>query len=162
MTNHPHDCPVCEEGGECHLQDMTLMTGHAYRRYRFKKRTFRNQYLGPFITHEMNRCIACYRCVRFYREYAGGRDFDVFAAHNHVYFGRHEDGVLENEFSGNLAEVCPTGVFDDKPFAELYDAQMGFARRRHRSACIARSAATQRPTNAMAKRGVSSTVTTAR
>jgi NADH-quinone oxidoreductase subunit G len=121
MTNHPHDCPVCEEGGECHLQDMTLMTGHSYRRYRFKKRTFRNQYLGPFITHEMNRCIACYRCVRFYREYAGGRDFDVFAAHNHVYFGRHEDGVLENEFSGNLAEVCPTGVFDDKPFAKVYE-----------------------------------------
>jgi NADH-quinone oxidoreductase subunit G len=121
MTNHPHDCPVCEEGGECHLQDITLMTGHAYRRYRFKKRTFRNQYLGPFITHEMNRCIACYRCVRFYREYAGGRDFDVFAAHNHVYFGRHEDGVLENEFSGNLAEVCPTGVFDDKPFAKVYE-----------------------------------------
>jgi len=121
MSNHPHDCPVCEEGGECHLQDMTVMTGHAYRRYRFKKRTFRNQYLGPFITHEMNRCIACYRCVRFYREYAGGRDFDVFAAHNHVYFGRHEDGVLESEFSGNLAEVCPTGVFDDKPFAELYE-----------------------------------------
>ena len=121
MTNHPHDCPVCEEGGECHLQDMTLMTGHAYRRYRFKKRTFRNQYLGPFITHEMNRCIACYRCVRFYREYAGGRDFDVFAAHNHVYFGRHADGVLENEFSGNLAEVCPTGVFDDKPFAKVYE-----------------------------------------
>ena len=121
MTNHPHDCPVCEEGGECHLQDMTVMTGHVYRRYRFKKRTFRNQYLGPFITHEMNRCIACYRCVRFYREYAGGRDFDVFAAHNHVYFGRHEDGVLENEFSGNLAEVCPTGVFDDKPFAKVYE-----------------------------------------
>jgi NADH-quinone oxidoreductase subunit G len=121
MTNHPHDCPVCEEGGECHLQDMTLMTGHIYRRYRFKKRTFRNQYLGPFITHEMNRCIACYRCVRFYREYAGGRDFDVFAAHNHVYFGRHEDGVLESEFSGNLAEVCPTGVFDDKPFAKVYE-----------------------------------------
>ena len=103
MVNHPHDCPICDEGGECHLQDMTLMTGHIYRRYRFKKRTFRNQYLGPFITHEMNRCIACYRCVRFYREYAGGRDFDVFAAHNHVYFGRHEDGVLESEFSGNLA-----------------------------------------------------------
>jgi NADH-quinone oxidoreductase subunit G len=121
MTNHPHDCPVCEEGGECHLQDMTLMTGHAYRRYRFKKRTFRNQYLGPFITHEMNRCIACYRCVRFYREYAGGRDFDVFAAHNHVYFGRHEDGVLESEFSGNLAEVCPTGVFNDKTLADVYD-----------------------------------------
>ena len=48
MTNHPHDCPVCEEGGECHLQDMTVMTGHTYRRYRFTKRTHRNQYLGPF------------------------------------------------------------------------------------------------------------------
>jgi NADH-quinone oxidoreductase subunit G len=121
MTNHPHDCPVCEEGGECHLQDMTLMTGHVYRRYRFKKRTFRNQYLGPFVTHEMNRCIACYRCVRFYRDYAGGRDFDVFAIHRNVYFGRHEDGVLENEFSGNLAEVCPTGVFDDKTFSEHFN-----------------------------------------
>ena len=121
MTNHPHDCPVCEEGGECHLQDMTLMSGHIYRRYRFKKRTFRNQYLGPFLTHEMNRCIACYRCVRFYRNYAGGRDFEVFAIHRNVYFGRYEDGVLENEFSGNLAEVCPTGVFDDKTLSDFYN-----------------------------------------
>jgi NADH-quinone oxidoreductase subunit G len=121
MTNHPHDCPVCEEGSECHLQDMTLMTGHVYRRYRFKKRTFHNQYLGPFLTHEMNRCIACYRCVRFYRDYAGGRDFNVFAIHRNVYFGRYEDGVLENEFSGNLAEVCPTGVFDDKTLSAAYN-----------------------------------------
>ena len=120
MTNHPHDCPVCDEGGECHLQDMTQMTGHVYRRFRFKKRTYNNQYLGPFLTHEMNRCIQCYRCVRFYRDYAGGRDFDVFASHNHVYFGRHEDGVLQNEFSGNLVEVCPTGVFDDKTFNKHY------------------------------------------
>jgi NADH-quinone oxidoreductase subunit G len=114
MTNHPHDCPVCDEGGECHLQDMTVMTGHDYRRYRFNKRTHLNQYLGPFVNHEMNRCIQCYRCVRFYRDFAGGRDFDVFAAHNNVYFGRQADGVLESEFSGNLVEVCPTGVFTDK------------------------------------------------
>ena len=110
MVNHPHDCPVCEEGGECHLQDMTVMTGHAYRRYRFTKRTHRNQDLGPFIKHEMNRCIACYRCTRFYRDYAGGRDLEAFGAHDHVYFGRHEDGTLENEFSGNLVEICPTGA----------------------------------------------------
>jgi NADH-quinone oxidoreductase subunit G len=120
MTNHPHDCPICDEGGECHLQDMTVMTGHNYREYRFEKRTHRNQDLGPFINHEMNRCIACYRCVRFYRDYAGGRDFDVFAAHNYVYFGRHEDGTLENEFSGNLVEVCPTGVFTDKTLKQHY------------------------------------------
>jgi len=120
MLNHPHDCPVCDEGGECHLQDMTVMTGHDYRRYRFHKRTFQNQNLGPFVNQEMNRCIQCYRCVRFYREYAGGRDFDSFALRNQVFFGRHTDGVLENEFAGNLVEVCPTGVFTDKTLKQHY------------------------------------------
>ena len=125
MLNHPHDCPVCDEGGECHLQDMTVMTGHVYRRSRFKKRTYPNQYLGPFITHEMNRCIQCYRCVRFYRDYAGGRDLDVFAIHDHVYFGRQKDGVLENEFSGNLVEVCPTGRVHGQDLPEALLPQMG-------------------------------------
>ncbi|MCL4535092.1 MAG: NADH-quinone oxidoreductase subunit NuoG [Bacteroidetes bacterium] len=120
MENHPHDCPVCDEGSECHLQDMTVMTGHTYRRFRFPKRTHVNQDLGPFVTHEMNRCIQCYRCVRFYRDYAGGRDLDVFAAHNHVYFGRQTDGTLESEFAGNLVEVCPTGVFTDKTLRPHY------------------------------------------
>jgi NADH-quinone oxidoreductase subunit G len=120
MTNHPHDCAVCDEGGSCHLQDMTVMTGHNYRRYNYKKRTFQNQYLGPFINHEMNRCIQCYRCVRFYKDYAGGKDLDAFASKNNVYFGRAEDGVLESEFSGNLSEVCPTGVFTDKTLQEHY------------------------------------------
>lgn len=120
MVNHPHDCPVCDEGGECHLQDMTVMTGHVYRRSRFPKRTHRNQALGPFIRHEMNRCIQCYRCVRYYRDYAGGRDLNVFGAHDALYFGRDQDGTLENEFSGNLVEVCPTGVFTDKTFFHHY------------------------------------------
>lgn len=121
MTNHPHDCPVCEEGGHCHLQDMTVMTGHNERRYRFTKRTHQNQELGPFIAHEMNRCIACYRCVRYYKDYAGGTDLGVFGAHDNVYFGRVEDGALESEFSGNLTEVCPTGVFTDKTHSERYN-----------------------------------------
>ncbi|MDZ7827426.1 MAG: NADH-quinone oxidoreductase subunit NuoG [Gammaproteobacteria bacterium] len=120
MVNHPHDCPVCEEGGECHLQDMTVMTGHSMRVYPGPKRTWRNQYLGPLINHEMNRCITCYRCVRFYRDYAGGTDLEDFGSRDRVYFGRAEDGVLENEFSGNLVEVCPTGVFTDRPFARRY------------------------------------------
>jgi NADH-quinone oxidoreductase subunit G len=120
MSNHPHDCPVCEEGGECHLQDMTVMSGHVYRRHRFPKRTFRNQDLGPFLSHEMNRCITCYRCVRFYQDYAGGRDLEAFAIGHRVYFGREADGTLENEFSGNLAEVCPTGVFTDKTYGRSY------------------------------------------
>jgi NADH-quinone oxidoreductase subunit G len=128
MVNHPHDCPVCDEGGECHLQDMTVMTGHDYRRYTFEKRTFRNQYLGPFVNHEMNRCIQCYRCVRFYREYAGGNDLNAFALRNIVFFGRDRDGVLENEFAGNLVEVCPTGVFTDatlkRHYTRKWDLQM--------------------------------------
>ncbi|MFI2811574.1 NADH-quinone oxidoreductase subunit NuoG [Microbulbifer sp. JSM ZJ756] len=120
MTNHPHDCPVCEEGGECHLQDMTEMSGHTYRRFRGLKRTHRNQYLGPFINHEMNRCIACYRCVRFYRDYAGGDDLEALGRNNQVYFGRQCDGKLENGFSGNLVEVCPTGVFTDQTFSRHF------------------------------------------
>jgi NADH-quinone oxidoreductase subunit G len=120
MTNHPHDCPVCDEGGECHLQDMTVMTGHNYSRFNFKKRTYLNQDLGPYINHEMNRCIQCYRCVRFYRDYAGGKDLHVFGSAAKVYFGRHTDGKLESPFSGNLAEVCPTGVFTDKTLGRHY------------------------------------------
>ncbi|MNO78150.1 NADH-quinone oxidoreductase subunit G [compost metagenome] len=69
----------------------------------------------------MNRCIACYRCVRFYKDYAGGTDLGVFGAHDNVYFGRVEDGALESEFSGNLTEVCPTGVFTDKTHSERYN-----------------------------------------
>lgn len=121
MTNHPHDCPTCEEGGHCHLQDMTYMSGHRKRRYRFTKRTHHNQDLGVFINHEMNRCIACYRCVRFYKDYAGGTDFGVYASNNRVYFGREESGQLQSEFSGNLTEVCPTGVFTDKTHSDRYN-----------------------------------------
>ena len=104
------------------------MTGHVYRRFRGQKRTFHNQDLGPFVNHEMNRCIQCYRCVRFYLDYAGGRDFDAFVFRNHVYFGRQKDGTLESEFSGNLVEVCPTGVFTDKTlkahYTRKWDLQM--------------------------------------
>lgn len=120
MQNHPHDCPVCDEGGECHLQDMTVMTGHRMRSYSFGKRTFSNQYLGPLINHEMNRCIQCQRCVRFYRDYAGGDDLNAFRLRDTIYFGRAEDGVLESEFSGNLVEVCPTGVFTDATLKQHY------------------------------------------
>jgi NADH-quinone oxidoreductase subunit G len=114
MINHPHDCPVCDEGGECQLQDLTIAGGHGIRRYSGKKRTHVNQNLGPYIEHEMNRCIQCYRCVRFYQEYAGGTDFGVMGSAGRVYYGRFQDGQLESPFSGNLVDICPTGVFTDK------------------------------------------------
>jgi NADH-quinone oxidoreductase subunit G len=115
MLNHPHDCPVCDEGGQCLLQDLTVAGGHSIRRYEGRKRTYQDQYLGPFIQHEMNRCIHCYRCSRFYQEYAGYRDLGAMQIANRVYFGRYADGQLESPFSGNLVDICPTGVYTDKP-----------------------------------------------
>ncbi|MCW5197653.1 NADH-quinone oxidoreductase subunit NuoG [Buchnera aphidicola] len=120
MLNHPHDCPVCEEGGNCHLQDMTVMTQHVHRRYRFNKKKYKSQYLGFFISHEMNRCISCYRCVRYYKDYADGKDFDVYGINQNLFFGRFQNGELESEYSGNLIDVCPTGVFTDKTYSENY------------------------------------------
>ncbi|WP_243373764.1 NADH-quinone oxidoreductase subunit NuoG [Geotalea sp. SG265] len=127
MINHPHDCPVCDEGGECLLQDYTIAGGHGIRRYQGKKRTFNNQFLGPYIEHEMNRCIECYRCARFYQDFAGGSDFGVMGSAGRVYFGRFQDGPLQSPFSGNLVDICPTGVFTDKTArfrARYWDYQM--------------------------------------
>jgi NADH-quinone oxidoreductase subunit G len=115
MLNHPHDCPVCDEGGHCLLQDMTVSGGHGVRRYRGKKRTHRDQFLGPLVQHEMNRCIQCYRCVRYYREFSGYDDLGVMGIGSRVYYGRFEEGVLESPFAGNLIDICPTGVYTDKP-----------------------------------------------
>ncbi len=115
MMNHPHDCPVCDEGGHCLLQDLTVAGGHGIRRYPGKKRTYRDQYLGPFVQHEMNRCIHCYRCRRFYQDFSGYRDLGAMQIACRTYFGRFSDGPLESPFSGNLIDVCPTGVYTDKP-----------------------------------------------
>ena len=115
MLSHPHDCPVCDEGGHCLLQDMTISGGHGKRRYLGLKRTYRDQYLGPLVQHEMNRCIHCYRCSRFYQEFAGYFDLGVMQIANRTYFGRFKDGVLESPFTGNLSDICPTGVYTDKP-----------------------------------------------
>ena len=114
MVNHPLDCPVCDEGGQCLLQDETWSCGHGIRRFQGRKRTYRDQYLGPYIQHEMNRCIHCYRCSRFYQEFAGYRDLGPMQIGNRLYFGRFSDGKLESHFSGNLVDICPTGVYTDK------------------------------------------------
>ncbi|MDX9787465.1 MAG: NADH-quinone oxidoreductase subunit NuoG [Desulfobacterales bacterium] len=115
MMNHPHDCPVCDEGGHCLLQEMTISGGHGRRRYSGLKRTYMDQFLGPLIQQEMNRCIHCYRCARFYQEITGYRDFGVLRIGSRTSYGRFSEGALESPFSGNLADICPTGVFTDKP-----------------------------------------------
>ncbi|MEW6442416.1 MAG: NADH-quinone oxidoreductase subunit NuoG [bacterium] len=133
MLHHPHDCPVCDEGGHCLLQDMTIAGGHGIRRYPGKKRTYRDQHLGPLVQHEMNRCIQCYRCSRYYQELAGYRDLGVMQIGYRVYFGRQRDGNLESPYAGNLIDLCPTGVYTDKPsrfVGRRWDYQ------RSRSLCI--------------------------
>jgi NADH-quinone oxidoreductase subunit G len=133
MLNHPHDCPVCDEGGHCLLQDMTVSGGHGIRRYAGRKRTYVDQYLGPLIQHEMNRCIHCYRCARYYQEFTGYRDLGVMRNSNRTYYGRFQDGILESPFAGNLSDICPTGVYTDKPsrfFGRRWDYQ------RNPSVCI--------------------------
>jgi len=115
MINHPHDCPVCDEGGHCLLQDETVSGGHGIRRYFGKKRTYPDQDLGPFVQHEMNRCIHCWRCRNFYQGFAGYRDFGALQIANRMYFGRFSSGPLESPFSGNIIDICPTGVLTDKP-----------------------------------------------
>lgn len=115
MLNHPHDCPVCDEGGHCLLQDETVSGGHGLRRYQGLKRTYRDQFLGAFVQHEMNRCIHCWRCRRFYQDFAGYRDYGAMQIGNRMYFGRFTDGPLESPFSGNIIDLCPTGVLTDKP-----------------------------------------------
>jgi NADH-quinone oxidoreductase subunit G len=115
MMNHPHDCPVCDEGGHCLLQDMTVAGGHGIRRFPGRKRTYADQDLGPLVQHEMNRCIHCYRCSRFYQQFCGYRDLGALGIGNRTYFGRVADGRLESPFSGNLIDICPTGVYTDKP-----------------------------------------------
>ncbi|MCL4502276.1 MAG: NADH-quinone oxidoreductase subunit NuoG [Deltaproteobacteria bacterium] len=115
MMHHPLDCPVCDEGGHCLLQDETVSGGHGIRRYPGRKRTYHDQYLGAFVQHEMNRCIQCWRCRNFYQEFAGYRDFGAMQIGNRMYFGRYKDGPLESPFSGNIIDICPTGVLTDKP-----------------------------------------------
>ena len=115
MINHPHDCPVCDEGGHCLLQDLTVSGGHGLRSYKGNKKTHIDQDLGPLVQHEMNRCIKCYRCSRFYQEYCGYYDLGVMQIGSRVYYGRFRDGTLESPFAGNLSDVCPTGVYTDKP-----------------------------------------------
>lgn len=115
MMNHPHDCPVCDEGGHCLLQDLTVAGGHGIRRFAGKKRTYLDQDLGAFIRHEMNRCIHCFRCRRFYQDFAGYLDFGALQIGSRMFFGRQSDGPLESPFSGNIIDLCPTGVLTDKP-----------------------------------------------
>ncbi len=110
LANHPLECPVCDAGGECDLQNLTYLYGDPVHRYDFPRRQKPKYDVGPLLRFYPNRCIMCTRCVRLYQEVLGGEDWDRFERGWEIMVGPGRDKVLESEFSGNLADVCPTGA----------------------------------------------------
>ncbi|HEY8229555.1 MAG TPA: NADH-quinone oxidoreductase subunit NuoG, partial [Rhodanobacteraceae bacterium] len=116
LINHPLDCPICDQGGECELQDLSMGYGRSVSRFSERKRTVADENIGPLVATEMTRCIHCTRCVRFVGEIAGTYELgDMSRADSHVvgtYIGR----TIESELSGNVIDVCPVGALTDKVF----------------------------------------------
>ncbi len=116
LINHPLDCPVCDKGGECPLQDYTMGYGPSESRFHGNKRTFPKFDLGELLTQRQNRCILCYRCTRFYQEEGGREDFRVIERGNDAFVGKQPGGQLESELSGNMVDICPTGTIVTQPY----------------------------------------------
>ncbi|MFH0777554.1 MAG: 2Fe-2S iron-sulfur cluster-binding protein, partial [Candidatus Eisenbacteria bacterium] len=126
LVNHPLDCPVCDKGGECKLQDYVFWYGRGRGRYRFEKRTFPRQDIGPFVVRDMNRCIHCTRCIRFVSEFTMSEDIGVFGRGDSTSIGTHPGEALRSPFSGNVTEICPVGALTDRTFrfkARVWDLE---------------------------------------
>ena len=116
LINHPLDCPICDQGGECELQDISMGYGRSVSRYSERKRTVADENIGPLIATEMTRCIHCTRCVRFVGEIAGTHELgDMSRGDSHV-IGTWIGRTIESELSGNVIDVCPVGALTDKVF----------------------------------------------
>src|SRR6266566_2772314 len=116
LINHPLDCPICDEGGECQLQDLALGYGKDVSRYSETKRVVFNKNIGPLISTEMTRCIHCTRCVRFGEELAGIMEFGGLGRGEHMEIRTFLDRSVDSEISGNVIDLCPVGALTSKPF----------------------------------------------
>jgi len=133
LINHPLDCPICDEGGDCKLQDYTVAFGAAKGRYGEVKRSAINYDLGPFVNTCMTRCIHCTRCVRFADEIAGTGDIGMLGRGDRMHITGIVEECLESELSGNLPDVCPVGALLDKP---SHNISRPWEMTSHQSACI--------------------------
>ncbi len=133
LIHHPLDCPVCDQGGDCKLQDYSVEHGASQGRYVEPKRRTEDKNLGPFITTCMTRCIHCTRCVRFAEEVAGTGDMGVLNRGDHMRIDSIVEDTLRSELAGNLAELCPVGALLDKP---SNDVSRPWELERHHSTCI--------------------------
>lgn len=116
LINHPLDCPICDQGGECELQDLSLGYGNDISRYHEGKRSVSDENLGPLISTEMTRCIQCTRCVRFGTEVAGLRELGATQRGENLEITTYVNQTMRSELSGNIIDLCPVGALTSKPF----------------------------------------------
>ena len=117
LINHPLDCPVCDQGGECDLQDQALHYGFDKSRYDENKRAVKNKYMGPLVSTIMTRCIHCTRCVRFSTEVAGVDDLGLLGRGENAEITTYLEKTIDSELSGNVIDLCPVGALTNKPYA---------------------------------------------
>ena len=116
LINHPLDCPICDQGGECQLQDLSVGYGHSCSRYGESKRVVVEKHLGPLISTVMTRCIHCTRCVRFGQEIANNMELGMVGRGEHSEIMPFIESTVDSELSGNMIDVCPVGALNSKPF----------------------------------------------
>lgn len=120
LLNHPLDCPICDQGGECDLQDQSLFFGLTRKRFYQQKRFVHNKHLGLIVKTVMSRCIHCTRCVRFATEIAGVEELGIFGRGSSSEIGTYIAHIFNSELSGNLIDICPVGALTSKPYPFLY------------------------------------------
>ncbi|HRE52555.1 MAG TPA: 2Fe-2S iron-sulfur cluster-binding protein [Flavitalea sp.] len=116
LINHPLDCPICDQAGECHLQDLSYEHGKEGTRYEFPRRTFEKHNLGPYIQLHMTRCILCYRCVYVADQLTEKREHGILDRGDHAQIATYIEKALDNDFIGNVIDVCPVGALTDRTF----------------------------------------------
>ncbi len=116
LINHPLDCPICDQGGECDLQDQAMGYGMDHSRFAENKRAVPDKNLGPLVATSMNRCIHCTRCIRFITEIAGVPDLGATARGEHMEVGTYVEKALSSELSANIIDLCPVGALTSKPY----------------------------------------------
>ena len=116
LINHPLDCPICDQAGECSLQDLSFEHGKAGTRYEFPRRTFEKHNLGPYIQLHMTRCILCFRCVYTADQLTNKREHGILDRGDHSEIATYIEKALDNDFIGNVIDVCPVGALTDRTF----------------------------------------------
>lgn len=116
LLNHPLDCPICDQAGECHLQDLAFEHGSEKTRFEFERRTFEKIDIGPYVKLHMTRCILCYRCVYVANQLTNERVHGILGRGDHAEISTFIEKAIDNEFSGNVIDVCPVGALTDRTF----------------------------------------------